>query len=100
MDLPEESIWTSALATARFLAEQAPGAAAYVIGEAGLTSAMHDEGLILADADVEFVVMGVNRTYSLEAMNRAIRLINGGAKLIAYNPDVTSHRAVVLLPDI
>ncbi|WP_114856079.1 HAD-IIA family hydrolase [Brachybacterium sp. YJGR34] len=89
IDLPEESLWTSAMATARFLAEQKPGAAAYVIGEAGLTSAMHDEGFILADIDVEFVVLGETRTYSFEAITRAIRLVQGGAKFIATNPDVT-----------
>src|SRR5699024_12393046 len=98
MDLPEESIWTSALATARFLAEQAPGAAAYVIGAAGLTSAMHDEGFILADADVEFVVLGETRTYSFEALTRALRLIKGGAKFIATNPDVTGPSAEGPLP--
>ena len=98
MELPEESIWTSALATARFLAEQAPGAAAYVIGEAGLTSAMHEEGFILADADVEFVVLGETRTYSFSALTRAIRLIKGGAKFIATNPDVTGPSAEGPLP--
>ena len=98
IDLPEESIWTSALATARFLAEQQPGAAAYVIGEAGLTSAMHEEGFILADSDVEFVVLGETRTYSFEALTRAIRLIAQGAKFIATNPDVTGPSAEGPLP--
>ncbi|WP_341855348.1 HAD-IIA family hydrolase [Brachybacterium sp. GPGPB12] len=93
IDLPEESIWTSALATARFLAEQRPGASAYVIGEAGLTTAIHDEGFILADSDVEFVVLGETRTYSFESITRAIRLIKGGAKFIATNPDVTGPSA-------
>src|SRR5699024_2391789 len=68
IDLPESAIWTSALATARFLAEQQPGSAAYVIGEAGLTTAIHDEGFILADSDVEFVVLGETRTYSFESV--------------------------------
>lgn len=98
IDLPEASIWTSALATARFLAEQQPGAAAYVIGEAGLTSAMHEEGFILADTDVEFVVLGETRTYSFEALTRAIRLIDQGAKFIATNPDVTGPSAEGPLP--
>ncbi|WP_010534470.1 HAD-IIA family hydrolase [Brachybacterium squillarum] len=98
IELPEESIWTSALATARFLAEQTPGAAAYVIGEAGLTSAMHDEGFILSDTDVEFVVLGETRTYSFEAITRAIRLIGQGAKFIATNPDVTGPSAEGPLP--
>jgi NagD protein len=91
IDLPEESIWTSALATARFLAEQQPGSAAYVIGEAGLTSAIHEEGFILADSDVDFVVLG-------ETITRAIRLIRGGAKFIATNPDVTGPSAEGPLP--
>ena len=98
IDIPEDAIWTSALATARFLAEQAPGSAAYVIGEAGLTSAMHEEGFILADSDVEFVVLGETRTYSFEAITRAIRLIRGGAKFIATNPDVTGPSAEGPLP--
>ena len=98
IDLPEESIWTSALATARFLAEQQPGASAYVIGEAGLTTAIHDEGFILADSDVEFVVLGETRTYSFESITRAIRLIKGGAKFIATNPDVTGPSAEGPLP--
>jgi NagD protein len=98
IDIPEEAIWTSALATARFLAEQAPGSSAYVIGEAGLTSAMHDEGFILADSDVEFVVLGETRTYSFESITRAIRLIKKGAKFIATNPDVSGPSAEGPLP--
>ncbi len=90
IELPEGSIWTSAMATARFLAEQSPASSAYVIGEAGLTSAMHEAGFVLADDDdVEFVVLGETRTYSFEAITRAIRLIGRGAKFIATNPDVT-----------
>ncbi|MBK0329943.1 HAD-IIA family hydrolase [Brachybacterium halotolerans subsp. kimchii] len=98
IEIPEEAIWTSALATARFLAEQAPGSSAYVIGEAGLTSAMHEEGFILADTDVEFVVLGETRTYSFESITRAIRLIDKGAKFIATNPDVSGPSAEGPLP--
>jgi NagD protein len=98
IDLPESAIWTSALATARFLAEQQPGSSAYVIGEAGLTSANHEEGFILADSDVEFVVLGETRTYSFEAITRAIRLVENGAKFIATNPDVTGPSAEGPLP--
>jgi NagD protein len=98
IDIPEEAIWTSALATAQFLSEQAPGGSAYVIGEAGLTSAMHEAGFVLSDEDVEFVVLGETRTYSFEAITRAIRLIRGGAKFIATNPDVTGPSAEGPLP--
>ncbi len=96
--LPEEAIWTSALATAKFLSEQSPGGTAYVIGEAGLTSAMHDAGFVLSDEDVEFVVLGETRNYSFEAIARAIRLIGQGAKFIATNPDVTGPSAEGPLP--
>lgn len=98
IDLPEHAIWTSALATAKFLSEQSPGSSAYVIGEAGLTSAMHDAGFVLSDEDVEFVVLGETRTYSFEAVTRAVRLIGNGAKFIATNPDVTGPSAEGPLP--
>jgi NagD protein len=98
IDIPEEAIWTSALATAQFLSEQAPGGSAYVIGEAGLTSAMHEAGFVLSDEDVEFVVLGETRTYSFEAITRAIRLVENGAKFIATNPDVTGPSAEGPLP--
>ena len=88
-DVPEESIWTSALATADFLADQLPGGSAYVIGEAGLTTALHEVGYTLTDTDPDYVVLGETRTYSFEAITRAIRLIGGGARFIATNPDVT-----------
>jgi 5'-nucleotidase len=87
--IPEESIWTSALATATFLADQLPGGSAYVIGEAGMTTALHEVGYTLTDRDPDFVVLGETRTYSFEAITRAIRLIEKGARFIATNPDVT-----------
>ncbi len=87
--MPEESIWTSALATARFLEEQRPGGSAFVIGEAGLTTALHDAGYTLTERDPDYVVLGETRTYSFERLTRAIRLIAGGARFIATNPDAT-----------
>ena len=89
IDLAEESLWTSALATAQFLTDQEPGGSAYVIGEAGLTTALYEAGYTLTSADPDFVVLGETRTYSFEAITRAIRLIQGGARFIATNPDVT-----------
>ena len=87
IDVPEAAIWTSALATAQFLAEQRPNGTAYVVGEAGLTNAMHDVGYVMTDRDPDYVVLGETRTYSFEAITRAIRLIEGGARFIATNPD-------------
>jgi NagD protein len=87
--IPEESIWTSALATAAFLEDQLPRGSAYVIGEAGVTTALHEVGYTLTDRDPDFVVLGETRTYSFEAITRAIRLIEAGARFIATNPDVS-----------
>src|SRR5438270_5713490 len=89
LHVPEESIWTAALATAAFLSTQQPGGSAYVIGEAGLTTALYEAGYTLTDTDPDFVVLGETRTYSFEAITRAIRLIGRGARFIATNPDVT-----------
>jgi NagD protein len=85
--VPEQSIWTSALATARFLRDQRPGGSAHVIGEAGLTTALHDVGYTLSDRSPDYVVLGETRTYSFERLTKAIRLILGGARFIATNPD-------------
>ena len=87
IDIPEQSIWTSALATARFLDDQRPGGSAFVIGEAGLTTALHDAGYTLTERDPDYVVLGETRTYSFERITLAIRLIASGARFIATNPD-------------
>ncbi|MBZ9566351.1 MULTISPECIES: HAD-IIA family hydrolase [Modicisalibacter] len=89
LEVPEERIWTSALATAAFLRDQCPGGSAFVIGEAGLTTAIHEAGFVMTDVAPDFVVLGETRTYSFEAITRAIRLIEDGARFIATNPDVT-----------
>ena len=98
IDVPEQSIWTSALATAKFLADQSAGGAAYVIGEAGMTSALHEIGFVLTERDPDYVVLGETRTYSFEAITRAIRLIERGARFIATNPDVTGPSPEGSLP--
>ena len=78
IELPPEAVWTSALATAQFLDTQRPGGTASVIGEAGLTTALHQVGYALTERDPDYVVLGETRSYSLEAITRAIRLIQGG----------------------
>jgi len=85
--VPEEAIWTSALATARFLQDQRPGGSAFAIGESGLTTALHDAGYTLTDRDPDYVVLGETRTYSFERISRAIRLVLAGSRFIATNPD-------------
>jgi NagD protein len=89
LDVPEEAIWTSALATARFLDDQRPEGSAFVIGEAGLTTALHDAGYTMTDRAPDYVILGETRTYSFERITRAIRLIGAGARFIATNPDAT-----------
>ena len=89
LDVPEDNIWTSANATAAFLSQQSPDSTAFVIGEAGLTTALHGAGYIMTDQDPEYVVLGETRNYDFNAITNAIRLIESGAKFIATNPDVT-----------
>lgn len=98
LDVPESAIWTSATATAQFLANQRPHGSAYVIGETGLTTALHGIGYVLTDMAPDYVVLGETRTYSFEAITRAIRLINGGARFIATNPDATGPSGEGALP--
>jgi NagD protein len=89
LEVPETAIWTSALATARFLDTQRPQGTAYVLGEAGLTTALHQVGYVLTERDPDYVVVGETRAYSQQAITRAIRLITAGARFIATNPDPT-----------
>ena len=87
IDVPEDCLWTSALATAEFLRGQRTNGTAYVVGEAGLLTAMHDVGFVMSARDPDYVVLGETRTYSFESITRAIRLIERGARFIATNPD-------------
>lgn len=98
IEVAEGEIWTSALATASFLADQVPGGSAYVIGEAGLTTALYEQGYILTSSQPDYVVLGETRTYSFSAITRAIRLIENGARFIATNPDVTGPSVEGPLP--
>jgi NagD protein len=93
LDVPEESLWTSALATADFCRSQMPGGSAFVIGEAGITTALHEAGFVMTETDPDYVVVGETRNYSFEAITKAIRLINEGARFIATNPDATGPSA-------
>jgi NagD protein len=98
LDVPEQSIWTSALATAKFLDDQRPGGTAFVIGESGLTTALHDHGYTLGETDPDYVVLGETRTYSFERITQAIRLIAAGSRFIATNPDNVGPTPDGLLP--
>jgi len=96
--VPEERIWTSALATADFLKQQSPGGTAFVIGEVGLTTALHEAGFIMTETDPDYVVVGETRNYSFEAITKAIRLLLKGARFIVTNPDATGPSAEGPMP--
>jgi NagD protein len=98
LDIPEDAIWTSALATAQFLDSQKPGGTAFVIGEAGLLTAMHEIGYVLTDSAPDYMVLGETRTYSFETITKAIRLVEKGARFIATNPDPTGPSLEGSLP--
>lgn len=89
IDVPEDHIWTSALATAVFLDTQRPKGSAFVIGEVGLTTALHEVGYTLSENDPDYVVIGETRSYSFERITKAIRLVAAGTRFIATNPDPT-----------
>lgn len=89
IEVSEDNFYTSALATAAFLKEQAPGCSAYVIGEAGLLNALYDAGITMNDVDPDYVVVGEGRAYSLDTLTKATNLVMKGAKLIGANSDVS-----------
>ena len=98
LDVPPNAIYTSALATAQFLHSQQPGGSAYVIGEAGLTTALHDIGYIITDQSPEYVVLGETTFFSYERITTAVRLVAAGARFIATNPDVSGPSEGGLVP--
>ena len=98
LDVPEERIWTSAMATAAFLKKQHPNGTAYVLGESGLTTALHEIGYVMTDNDPDYVVLGETRNFNFDTLTKAIRLINKGARFIATNPDATGPSAEGVMP--
>jgi len=98
IDVGEAHFYTSALATASFLAKQRPGGSAYVIGDAGLTNAMYDVGFSMNNTNPDYVVLGETRTYNYEMMERATQLVIGGAKLIGCNFDTTGPAEGGIVP--
>ena len=98
LEVPEERIWTSANATAEFLRQQKSNGTAYVIGQAGIITALHDAGFTMTEHNPDFVVVGETRSYSFESITQAIRLIDAGARFISTNPDATGPSADGILP--
>ena len=100
LDVGIEHFYTSALATAKFLANQSPGCSAYVIGEPGLVGALYEVGIDMNDVDPQYVVCGETRNYNYESIIRAVRLVQKGARLIGTNPDLTGPDETGIIPAI
>ena len=98
LDIDESHFYTSALATASFLASQKPGCSAYVIGEAGLINALYDKGIYMNDVNPDYVIVGETRSYNYEKIEKAVQLIFKGAKLIGTNTDVTGPSEGGIVP--
>ena len=98
LSVSADHFYTSAMATAEFLRSQSPGCTAYVIGEAALAKALYDHGIYLNDVNPDDVVVGETRTYSFEKIEKAIELVNRGAKLIGTNPDITGPTERGVMP--
>lgn len=98
LDVGEEHFYTSALATASFLASQCPGGSAYVIGEPGLVNALYEAGFTMNDYNPDYVVFGETRSISYEKIEHAVSLVQRGAKLIGTNPDLTGPTDNGIMP--
>src|SRR5579885_1382710 len=98
LDIPAEHIFTSALATARFLQAQRANGTAFVIGESGLTEAIHDVGYVITDREPEYVVLGETNTLTFEQITKAIRFVSSGSHFIATNPDPSGPAEDGLVP--
>lgn len=87
IDVTEDHVYTSAMATGKFLSSQTPRGTAYVLGEGGLLTSLHENGITLVDSDPDFVVLGEGRNFTLEMVQRAVDMILAGAKFITTNRD-------------
>ena len=89
IEVDQSHFYTSALATAAFLASQKPGGSAYIIGEAGLINALYNVGYSMNNVNPDYVVIGESRAYSFDRIELSVNLVIRGSKLIGTNPDVT-----------
>jgi len=94
----EEHFYTSALATASFLANQKPGGSAYIIGDAGLIHALYSAGYTMNNVNPDYVVVGDTHSYNFEKVELALNLVLKGAKLIGTNSDVSGPVEVGITP--
>ena len=98
LDVGEEHFYTSALATASFIKSQNPSATAYIVGEAGLINALYEAGITMNDVNPDYVIIGETKNYNYASIEKAVRLIFNGAKLIGTNPDMTGPSENGIVP--
>ena len=98
LEIPIERLFTSAMATADFLLSQRQQGTAFVVGASGLTQAIHDIGYVITDVEPDYVVLGETEGYNFESITKAVRLIEGGARFIATNPDVSGPSEAGTVP--
>lgn len=98
LEVEEKRFYTSALATAAFIARQKPNGSVWVIGETGLTNALYEAGITMNDVDPDYVVVGETRSYSYEKVEKAVLLVRQGARLIGCNPDLTGPTEAGIVP--
>ena len=98
IDVGEKHFYTSALATADFLSRQKENCSVFAIGEAGLYNALYEKGITMNDVNPDYVVVGETRTYSYERIEKAVRLVLAGAKLVGTNPDMTGPTEQGIVP--
>lgn len=98
LEVPKEHFYTSALATAAFVARQSPGCSAYVIGETGLSNALYDAGITMNDVNPDYVIVGESRNYTYDNILRAVKFVQKGARLIGTNPDLTGPTEQGIVP--
>ncbi len=98
LDVDESHFYTSALATAQFVAAQSPGCSAYIIGAPGLFNALYDAGVTTNSIDPDYVIVGETSNYNYESVCKAVSLVRGGAKLIGTNSDMTGPSEHGIIP--
>ena len=98
LEIGEEHFYTSALATAKFVAGQKPGASAYIIGAPGLVGALYEAGIVMNDVDPDYVICGETSSYNYQTILKAVSLVNNGARLIATNSDLTGPSEDGIIP--
>jgi NagD protein len=98
VNVATDHLYTSALATAQFLKWQKPNGTAFVLGESGLTEALHDVGYVITDHEPDYMVLGETTSYSFSRITQAMRLVKAGARFIATNPDPSGPHEEGLVP--